>query len=209
MNLSKDHWEKVYNKNEVNKLGWFEENPGPSLSLIDECGLSRNAVLLHVGAGASTLVDELLEIGYHNIIANDISSSALEKLKTRLGHKERGKVKWVVDDITKPDQLKAVGPVDLWHDRAVLHFFNSPEEQASYFKLLKDLVKINGDVIIAAFSLTGATRCSGLPVFRYDVHMIQEKLGAGFDLVKSFDYTYTMPSGDTRDYIYSLFKRSH
>jgi SAM-dependent methyltransferase len=203
----KEHWENVYEKQPVNKLGWFEENPDPSLELIETCQLGQVASMLHVGAGATTLVDVLLKKGYENIVANDISASALEKLKSRLGPELAGKVDWVVDDLTKPDKLNSLGSVDLWHDRAVLHFFNESAEQDAYFHLLRKLVKGKGYVIIAAFNLEGAEKCSGLPVFRYNQNMIQEKLGSDFSLIKAFDYTYLTPSGNTREYIYTLFQR--
>lgn len=203
----KDHWEQVYENQEVSKLGWFEANPNPSLDLIETCGLGRDASMLHVGAGATTLVDVLLKKGFEYIVANDISTSALEKLKARLGPELAGKVHWIVDDLTNPDQLNSLSPVDLWHDRAVLHFFNEAEEQQSYFKLLRKLVKINGHVIIAAFNHFGAEKCSGLPVFRYDQSMLQEQLGEDFSLIKAFDYTYYTPSENSRAYIYTLFQR--
>ena len=203
----KDHWEQVYQRQPLNKLGWFEESPDPSLELIEACSLPEDASMLHVGAGATTLVDVLLNKGYKNIVANDISAFALEKLKARLGPGLTEKVQWMVDDLTKPDHLYTLQGVDLWHDRAVLHFFNDPAERLGYYNLLRDLVKIGGYVIIAAFNLDGADKCSGLPVFRYDQHMLQDQLGEGFSLIKAFDYTYHMPSGDPREYIYSLFHR--
>jgi cyclopropane fatty-acyl-phospholipid synthase-like methyltransferase len=203
----KDHWEQVYEKQAVHKLGWFEESPDPSLELIETCKLGKDATMLHVGAGATTLVDVLLRKGYEKIVANDISTSSLEILKARLGPEQAGKVHWIVDDVTKPDQLNSLGPVDLWHDRAVLHFFSDPSEQLGYFNLLRKLVKLDGYVIIAAFNLSGAEKCSGLPVFRYNQAMLLEKLGEGFSLLKAFDFTYLMPSGDTREYIYTLFQR--
>jgi len=71
----------------------------------------------------------------------------------------------------------------------------------------KKAVKLNGFAIIAAFNLGCATMCSGLPIYRYDKNMLQDKLGNDFTLVESFNYEYTMPSGDKRLYIYTLFKR--
>ncbi len=203
----KDHWEGVYEKQAVSKLGWYEENPDLSLELIDSCELAQDAIILNVGAGATTLVDVLVKRGNENIVANDISASALEKLKDRLGNELSGKVQWMVDDLTSPDKLNSLGPVDLWHDRAVLHFFNDRDDQLSYFNLLRKLVRINGYVIIAAFNLNGAKICSGLPVFRYDQNMLQEQLGQSFSLIKAFDYTYLTPSGNPREYVYTLFKR--
>ena len=203
----KEHWDKVYIKKSPEELGWYEENPEPSLQLIDKCNLSHNAVLLNVGAGATTLVDELLNIGYGNIIANDISPTAIQNLQQRLGPEKSSTVRWIVDDLTKPGELITLEKVDLWHDRAVLHFFTESGDQHTYFQLLKDLVKNGGYVVIAAFNLNGARQCSGLPVFRYDQEMLQNKLGENFTLKEAFDYTYTMPSGDLREYIYTLFQR--
>ena len=97
--------------------------------------------------------------------------------------------------------------IDLWHDRAVLHFFHERSSQDAYFALLQKLVRPGGYVIIAAFNLNGAPTCSGLPVFRYDARMLQEKLGENFKLLEAFDHTYTQPSGDTRAYVYTLFRR--
>ena len=201
------HWNKVYNNNDIDKLGWFEENPVPSLQLIEKCNFNKDAYLLNVGSGATTLVDELLEIGYNNIIANDLSSIALEKLRSRLGVQKSSKVKWVVDDLTNPMELTKLTMVQLWHDRAALHFFTNENDQNTYFNLLKKLVALNGFVIIAAFNLSSAIKCSGLAVYRYDEHMLQDKLGNDFVLIESFNYEYTMPSGDKRSYIYTLFKR--
>ncbi len=203
----KSHWERVYQHSSIESLGWYEDRPEPSLELIDQCNLHKDAVLLNVGAGATTLVDELLKAGYRNIIANDISSSALEELQQRLGPGQSKRVHWIVDDLINPLELNSLKQVDLWHDRAVLHFFIEPAEQDTYFNLIRKLVRKDGFVIIAAFNLNGAEKCSGLPVLRYNADMLQDKLGMEFQLLKAKDYTYLMPSGDTREYVYSLFQR--
>lgn len=203
----KSHWERIYQKSAVDSLGWYESNPEPSLALIEGCNLPENATILNVGAGATTLVDELLQTGYRNVIANDLSSTALEELKQRLGPTQSNKVHWIVDDLINPGELNSLEQIDLWHDRAVLHFFQDSASQDAYFKLLRKLVRKKGYVIIAAFNLNGAEKCSGLPVVRYDAAMLEDKLGREFQLIDAFDYTYLMPSGDTREYVYTLFHR--
>lgn len=152
----KEHWERVYQKNPVHKLGWYETSPEPSLGLIEQCKPHKDAVILNVGTGATTLVDELIKMGFQNIIANDISGAALEELQNRLGSEKSTMVRWIVDDLTDPAELKSLEQIDLWHDRAVLHFFNEKEEQDAYFSLLRKLVKVEGWVILAAFNLNGA-----------------------------------------------------
>ncbi len=209
MNLQKDlttHWNDTYERKEVSQLGWYEANPEPSLGLIQDLNFSKNAGILNVGTGASTLIDELLNAGYTNVIANDLSGVALDKLKNRLADRQ-DQVTWIVDDLTQSVELQNLDPIDLWHDRAVLHFFTDPKEKDSYFNLLKKIVKPGGFVVLAAFALDGAEKCSGLPVCRYDEKMFAEHLGKEFEMKNSFNYTYHMPSGDYRKYIYAIFIR--
>lgn len=203
----KSHWDNTYGRADVEQLGWYEESPEPSLDLISKCNLLKNASILNVGAGATTLIDKLLDQGYENLIANDISSTAIDKLKERLGENESKRVKWITDDLTNPKELNNLKSIDLWHDRAVLHFFTEKKDQDTYFNLLREILNPGGFAIIATFNLSAETKCSGLPVFRYNKEMLQEKLGSDYELVESFNYTYIMPSENSREYIYTLFKR--
>ena len=199
------HWNKVYTNAEIENLGWYENDPKESLELIEKCKLDKDAAIFISGAGATTLVDELLERKYTNIIANDIAETALISLKSRIGRSEA--VKFVIDDLTSPKKLQFLPKIDLWIDRAVLHFFLKEEDQKSYFDILKQLVKPDGFVIIAAFNLEGAKKCSGLAVFNYNSDMIANRLGNEFNLLTTFDHTYVMPSGGERPYVYTLFQR--
>ena len=200
------HWNNAYKRSSIEKLGWHEEYPEPSLRLIEKCRFNKDAMLLNVGAGATNLVRELINRGFTNIIANDISHEALDELKGLLGTESK-KVKWIIDDLTQPTVLKTIEKVDLWHDRAVMHFFTDKKEQNTYFTLLKNLLKPKGFAIIAGFNLNGSPMCSGLRVHRYDKKMLVEQMGSDFELIENFDFTYTMPSGDTREYIYTLFRK--
>ena len=201
------HWNKAYENKDSEKLGWYEDCPEPSLRLIKKCNFDKDARLLNVGVGATTLIDELIKLGYKNIIGSDISSTAVKKIKQRIGLAGND-VKWIIDDLTNSRKLIDITPVDLWNDRAVLHFFIKTRDQDAYFNLLSKMVKPNGFVIIAAFNLNGAIKCSGLPVCRYNKEMLEEKLGSDFQCLDSFDFTYTMPGGDKRPYIYTLFQRT-
>lgn len=203
-----DHWHDVYKDADITTLGWYEIESTPSLQLIDKCNLSKNDLILNVGAGSTTLIDSLLENGYTNLIANDISGKSLNIIKGRVGEKQHS-VKWIVDDIINPTELEKIPQVHLWNDRAVLHFFVEEKDQDAYFDLLDQKVCKNGYVILAVFSLEGAKRCSGLPVKRYSVNMLQEKLGSRYILKDSFSYIYTMPNGEDRNYIYTLFQKTN
>ena len=201
---SKTHWDNAYTNSPAEKLGWYETDLSPTLDLLIKSKLNKNARILNVGAGATTLVDNLVADGYSNIIASDISKVSLDQLKARLGNRYK-LVEFIIDDLTHPIELLKIDPVDLWIDRAVLHFFNNPEEQNKYFKLLKKTLKKGGYAILAEYNLNGAIKCAGLNVHRYSKEMLQEKLGDGFKLIDSFEYIFTMPHGDLRPYIYTLF----
>ncbi len=158
--------------------------------------------------GATTLIDNLIEQGYNNIVAVDISEVALNRLKEHLGEKKASLVKWIVDDITQPTYIEKWEDIALWHDRAVLHFLLEKDQQQMYLNILKRTVKKGGNLIIAAFSLKGARKCSGLDIKNYDQNMLANFLGNEFNLTEYFDYTYKMPSGELRPYIYTLFKKT-
>ncbi|HKJ06187.1 MAG TPA: methyltransferase domain-containing protein [Flavobacteriaceae bacterium] len=201
------HWNAAYLKTPVANLGWYEENPTPSLELIEMCNLDKNAQLFNAGAGATTLINKLIKKGYKNIIVNDIAANALADLKESIPDKNKSTINFIVDDLTNPTQLSKLKNIDLWHDRAVLHFFVEENQRQTYFNLVKQAVKVNGYVILAQFNLDGAKKCCGLDVYNYNKEMLQNYLGTNFKLLKAFDYTYTQPSGNTREYVYTLFKK--
>ena len=203
---SEKHWDNAYINADITKLGWYEKQSLPSLQLIEKTGISKNAIILNVGAGATTLVDDLLEKGFKNQIVNDISNTALNNIKNRITNKENN-IQFITDDIINSKYITKIQKVDLWNDRAVLHFFTKEKDQDKYFNLLKEKVKSGAYAILSEFNLQGAKKCSGLDVKRYNADMLQKKLGKDFVLLEKFDYDYLMPKGEIRKYIYTLFKR--
>lgn len=204
----KEHWEDVYATKAPENVGWYESEPESSLKLVSKCDIRKDDVILDVGAGASVFIDRLLELGFSNITALDISDTALGRLKQRLAPDRVSAVTWITGDITQPGGFVAPGSVSLWHDRALLHFFTREQDQNAYLAALKNAVRAGGYVIIGVFSLEGAARCSGLELKRYDRDMLSAFLGSGFSLIDSFSHTHIMPSGDPRPYIYALFRRN-
>ena len=94
----KEHWERIYQEKESQALSWYQEKPETSLRLIAVATLDMNAGIIDVGAGDSTLVDNLFALGFTNITALDVSSMALQRAKNRMGS-ETDAVKWVVADV--------------------------------------------------------------------------------------------------------------
>jgi hypothetical protein len=69
------------------------------------------------------------------------------------------------------------------------------------------VIKKDGYVIIATFSLKGVKKCAGLDVKNYDHNMLANFLGEDFNLIEYFDYEQYTPSGEIRPYIYTLFQK--
>lgn len=203
----KEHWNSCYKSTPVTKLGWYEEESQPSLDLILSCEPEKSSRIFIAGSGSSTLIESLVKRGYKNIIANDISNVALSHVKQRLGKYARS-VHWIEDDLLNPKTLNKINKVDVWHDRAVFHFFTSEADQRKYFSLLKRLLKPEGYAIMAAYNTDNeASKCSGLPVRKYNQELLLNSLGGDFKEVQSFEHIYSMPNGDKRKYIYGLYNK--
>lgn len=200
------HWNNIYAKNPGKHVGWYEEKPEVSLAFIESCNLNADACIFVAGAGTTNLISFLLKKGFTNIIANDISPISLQILESNLGVKAAS-VQFVVDDLTRPKQLTTISPVEIWVDRAVLHFFLDNKAIANYFNLLKNKVVSGGYVLIATFSIEGAKKCSGLPIKPYDSESLLDYLGEEFTLLQNRLVSHYTPSGDERPYHYALFKR--
>ena len=117
------------------------------------------------------------------------------------------KISWMVADITDPDLPIETSSIDLWHDRAVLHFLTQTSQQELYAQTLRRVIKPGGFAIISVFAIDGATKCCGLEIVNYNEIMLSELLGSGFELLDFFPYEYTTPSGASRAYIYTQFKK--
>ena len=201
----KSHWDTAYQKKPENQLGWFEQDFAPTLRLLDQCEFHPNDSILLVGSGISRLPDLLLKKGLSDIYVTDISEIAINEVKARLGNR----IQYKLGDILNVKTLEEIPTVQVWFDRAVLHFFTDEKDREVYFRQLKQKVKAGGYVILAEFHLDGAKKCSGLPVFGYTEASYQEHLGDEFKLLDSFDFDYIMPSGEKRPYVYALYQRKN
>jgi SAM-dependent methyltransferase len=196
------HWDAIYRTTPTEKQGWYEALPQPSLDLISRCQLQSNDPLMDAGAGASTLLDHLLQLGYPQLYAVDLSRRALDTARARLGEKLSNHVNWIVADLTDSQSFAGIPAVRLWHDRAVLHFMTAEKQRAAYLHTLKSVLQPGGYVILAAFAVGGASHCSGLPVYNYDEGTFSDFLGTDFTILDCIQHLYRMPSGDKRPYTY-------
>ena len=200
----KEHWEKVYETKAADAVSWFQEHAGLSLDLIKATGAARDAAIIDVGGGASTLVDDLVAEGYTDLTVLDLSAAALSAARRRLGAREGG-VRWIEADITSVD-LPA-SRYDIWHDRAVFHFLTDPADRAAYVRTVFQSVKPGGHVIVATFAEDGPVQCSGLPVMRYRADELHDEFGEAFTLLKHQKEAHHTPSGMVQQFVYCYCRR--
>jgi hypothetical protein len=89
MNKSKRYWEDIYQSKKPEELSWTQEVPKTSLDFINQFHLSKSPKIIDIGGGDSRLVYFLLTEDFEDITLLDISESALERSRLRLGKKCR------------------------------------------------------------------------------------------------------------------------
>jgi trans-aconitate methyltransferase len=135
----KAHWERVY-ADGYEDVSWFQARPDLSLRLIKSSGIPKDAGIIDIGGGASSLVDCLLDEGYAPVAVLDISPTALLYARNRLGSHAR-LVNWCEADVTTFDPPHRFG---LWHDRAVFHFLTDPTQRQAYVQTLRHTLTPDG-----------------------------------------------------------------
>ena len=201
---SKQHWEQVYKTKGANSVSWFQEHAQQSLQLIRQTGVQRDAGIIDVGGGASTLVDDLLADGYSNVAVLDLSEAALAAARQRLGARAQ-QVSWLVGDITQVNLPRHAYAV--WHDRAVFHFLTTAKEREAYVRAVLRAVKPGGHVIVATFAEDGPEKCSGLPVMRYSADGLHAEFGAPFTLLRHEREEHHTPAGAVQKFIYCMCRK--
>lgn len=201
---SKEHWEKVYATKATDAVSWFQEHAGLSLDIIRATGAGKDAAIIDVGGGASTLVDDLLANGYRDLSVLDLSGAALAAAKQRIGA-DAAKVEWIEADITRANL--AANRYDIWHDRAVFHFLTDPADREAYVRTVFRSVKPGGHVIVATFAEDGPEKCSGLPVVRYRPDALHAEFGEAFQLLRHEKEAHRTPSGNVQQFVYCYCRR--
>jgi SAM-dependent methyltransferase len=197
----REHWQDVYGRKRPDEVSWYRPHLERSLQYIDGAGLGREAAIIDVGGGASTLVDDLIDRGYSNVTVLDVSEAAIDAAKARLGDRAARARFWVAD-ITEADL--PTDAYDFWHDRAVFHFLGDAELRRRYIAAVRTSVKPGGLVLVAGFGPEGPTRCSGLEVVRYGPDELFAQFGADFERVATSTEVHTTPWGAAQPFVYCL-----
>lgn len=195
------HWEKIYGEKAPDAVSWFRPHLETSLELIERVAPARSASIIDVGGGESTLVDDLLSRGYKRIAVLDVSQTAIDVTRRRLGPASE-LVKWIVANIAKA----ALEPraYDVWHDRAAFHFLTAIDERRAYVRQVANALKPGGHVLVSTFGSEGPTKCSGLEVVRYDAESLNKEFGVRFRLLDSVAESHRTPLGTNQQFIYCL-----
>lgn len=200
MNLE-THWNNIFEKSKDEKLGWWEDDISQTMKFIKNLEINPTTTIFLAGAGTSILVDEMMKMN-SKLILNDISNIALEKVKNRLINTKN--IEFFHFDLSK----RFIGKnIDIWIDRAVLHFLLDEKDIVNYFENLKNNLRKNAYVLFAQFKKGGATSCANLNTKQYDLDEFSKRLTDDFKLLESEEFDYINPLGDKKEYIYALYKK--
>lgn len=193
------HWDTVYGSRSTTELSWHEEHPAASLRLLSEAASSQGT-FVDVGAGASSLADELLAGGWTDVTVLDVSAKALEIVRSRL----HAQVSYVVADLLtwRPDRQ-----YDAWHDRAAFHFLTAEDERRQYVATAAGADRAGGILVVGTFAADGPKQCSGLSTTRYDEAGLAEVFAPAFAVLHSERGEHTTPTGVVQPFTWGVLRR--
>lgn len=210
-----EHWDTVYGTKATDEVSWFQRQPTTSQRLLTSVSSPLGAVI-DVGAGASTLVDTLLDEGWSDVTALDVSAKALALVRDRISDRvsdqphdlprdRPGSASFVVANVLswQPERT-----YDAWHDRAVFHFLVRPEQRDQYVATVSRAVRSGGVVVLGTFAADGPTQCSGLPTARYDADGLAAVFEPGFSLERSEREEHVTPGGAVQPFTWVVLRRT-
>ena len=193
------HWEAVYAKKAADRVSWYRPHLDESLRFLAAAKIGPTAAIIDVGGGPSTFVDDLLDRGYSNVTVLDLSATALETAKRRLGERA-AEVQWICADVTHADLRESA--YDFWHDRAVFHFLTDSTARSRYVDTVRRAVKPGGHVVVATFGPHGPEECSGLEVMRFTPDALHAEFGADFAKIADSTELHETPWGAEQEFVY-------
>lgn len=199
----KEHWENVFSTKTEKEVSWYQQYPEVSVDFIQQFQLPLDAKIIDIGGGDSYLIDALLSLGYTNLTLLDISSKAIERIKSRLGA-TASKVTFIVSDIL---DFNPTVTFDLWHDRASFHFLTAENQIAKYAELVGSAIANDGNLVLGTFSKNGPKKCSGLDITQYSEASLIDVFKDHFEFIESKEVTHQTPFDTIQHFIFCTFKR--
>ncbi|HZU12276.1 MAG TPA: rhodanese-like domain-containing protein [Chloroflexota bacterium] len=196
------HWDTALVRQGSTGVSWYQPIPDTSLELIETLDIRRDAAIIDIGAGASSLVDCLLTRGFSDITVLDISAVALRAVQERVP--PHAPVRWLHADVLTWNPTRHYA---LWHDRAMFHFLVTPADRQRYLEALRAAVQPGGAVIIGVFAADGPDHCSGLPVQRYGADELASALGPTFQVIGTTRSDHRTPAGGVQPFTWLVARR--
>ena len=200
----KKHWENIYQTKQINEFSWIQQTPSISLTFLEEFKISKSAKIIDIGGGDSYFVDHLLDLGFEDITVLDISETAINKAKKRLGLKAE-LVHWIVADASS---FKTDKKYDFWRDRAAFHFLTDIDDIKNYINTIRAYLNTNGYLLIGTFSEEGPRKCCGLEIKQYSENTMTKLFHRSFLKIRCISADHITPSDTTQNYIFCSFRKS-
>jgi trans-aconitate methyltransferase len=201
----KKHWENIYQTKELKDVSWYQPTPETSLDFFKQFNVTASAKIIDIGGGDSFLADHLLDLDFQDISVLDISSSAIDRAKQRLGERAKN-VKWIVADAAA---FKPTEKYDFWHDRATFHFLTDEQEISNYLKTAQENINPSGIMVIGTFSEQGPKKCSGIEIKQYSETTMTERLKMYFEKIKCMTVDHKTPFDTIQNFIFCSFRKLH
>jgi len=214
-----EHWDTIYGTKATDEVSWFQRQPTTSQRLLTSVSSPSGAVI-DVGAGASTLVDTLLDAGWSDVTVLDVSAKALALVRDRISDRVNDRVGDQRHDLPRERPGSASFVVanvlswqpertyDAWHDRAVFHFLVRPEQRDQYVATASRAVRSGGVVVLGTFAADGPAQCSGLPTARYDADGLAAVFAPGFSLERSEREEHVTPGGAVQPFTWVVLRHT-
>jgi len=199
----KNHWENIYQTKKLSDVSWYQPIPETSLTFFKQFEVPKQAKIIDVGGGDSFLVEHLLDLGYQNISVLDISETAIERVKQRLGDLAE-KVTWINEDVSV---LKPTQKYDLWHDRAAFHFLTNQNDISNYIESAYESLNPHGILILGTFSESGPKKCSGIEIKQYSREELVETFDAFFENIDGINVDHSTPFDTIQNFTFCSFRK--
>ncbi|HEV2427105.1 MAG TPA: methyltransferase domain-containing protein, partial [Acidimicrobiales bacterium] len=151
--------------------------------------------------GESRLADRLTAVGFTDVTVLDLSATAVDAVRARLG----ARASYVVADVREWEPAR---PYDLWHDRAMFHFLNDPADRDAYARAARAAVRPGGWLVLGVFAPDGPESCSGLAVARHDAGELAARFADGFAPRATEREGHVTPGGATQWFTWLTMQRT-
>ena len=193
---TKSQWEKYMEKAQI-KVHGLEESQLHRLNFLTV--IFDRILVIDIGGGESKFVDYLIDNKYKNISVLDISKSAIERVKDRLG-KLSDNINWIICDI---NDFNPKIKYSFWHDRAVFHFLTEEFQIQRYASIVN---KFTQNFVVGTFSKSGPLKCSGLKISQYDKDSLEKLFCEGSLSLNHYEYiNHITPFETNQNFIFCGF----